>query len=182
MKKHMHDETTHNSTDVDPQISENPQAAEPEVKKPSTKQPFMFVILALAVIPLVLAVLNYQTIIGMAASIRCQPIQRVAINPGVITTTTKSLPIEMSTMAYDMNGKPITKGISYQWGISSNNSIGTVKARRDLGTFYPKNAGSGDLYVQAKNACTKVKTIGSIKVVVQSAVTAVPTKNPPRRK
>ena len=178
MKKSTQHKVTADSVDVEPKSSEGLQDTEVKEKQPGRNRTIMFVLLALAIIPLVLAVVNYKTIIGMAASVRCQKIQKVAINPGAITTTTKASPTFMSTLAYDVNGKPITKGVVYEWGISSNNSIGTVKARRDLGAFYPKNVGTGDLYVQAK----KAKITGSIKVVVQSGTTASPTRIPPRKK
>lgn len=57
----------------------------------------------------------------------------------------------ISALAYDTTDYPIFDGISYAWGISSPNSIGTLsKTEENITTFYATNFGSGTIWVIAK--------------------------------
>jgi len=84
-------------------------------------------------------------------------------------------------LAYDYYNKPIHEGVQYEWGISSTNSIGTIKVRHDLASFFPLRAGTGDLYVKTKNRCTSKAVIGSILVTVQQAAPITPTVRPRKK-
>lgn len=107
-----------------------------------------------------------QTVTSNAAPNKCQMIKFVEINPRQLATTLNANPTGMSALAYDFSNKPIFKAVNYHWGISSNNGIGNLKANQDLANFYPLKTGMGDIYVNAKNACTKKNVTGSIGVVV----------------
>jgi len=147
-------------------------------KKMSKRSFFLvFVLLPILLVAgIVPAVLNSQTFLSRAAGAKCRLITKVAINPGKIVTYTISPPTNLSVLAYDYYNSPIFSGVQYEWGMSSTNSIGTVNAKRDLASFIPLRAGTGDLYVKAKNSCTQKAVIGSIKVTVQ---TAKPSQSPP---
>jgi len=129
------------------------------------KQIILFVLLCVAIVPLLYAAIHFKSIIGKAAPVTCQEIQRVVITPGEIYTTTTGVPTEMSVLAYDLNDVLITEGVVYKWDISSG-AIGTIQSKQDKGTFYPQGTGSGDISVQAKNACTKETSVSVIPVMV----------------
>ncbi|MBI2028788.1 MAG: hypothetical protein HYT07_04230, partial [Candidatus Levybacteria bacterium] len=97
-----------------------------------------------------------------------QTLSRVEIQPASLTTRVGSPPIGFSALAYDTNNQPIWSGASYQWGISSTNSIATLsRTSGDIVTFNPLNVGIGDLFV---NATFKGETVmKSMKVTVESA-------------
>jgi len=100
-------------------------------------------------------------------------IDRIMIEPPVISTFTNALPIGISALAYDSNNQPIWEGIAYEWGISSNNSIGNVNPiYGNITNFTPLNSGDGDLYVTAKSSLgDKTKSI-PVRV---TAVSPTPT-------
>jgi hypothetical protein len=148
----------------------NVQPAVPPVmpKKKSRKGLlFTMVLLPIVVMAIIIpALMKPQSITGEAAGGKCRLITKVAINPGEIKTSVTAAPTELSVLAYDYYGVPITNGVKYDWGMSSIEGIGTVKARHDLATFIPSRLGTGDLYVKTKNSCTNNAVIGSIKVAV----------------
>ncbi len=145
----------------------------PTVRKNTALFPLLFLVLVAA--GLIVAFPDVQNIVSQAASKKCQPIARVMINPGSIETMTNSKATELSVMAYDKYNMPVKQGVKYDWGISSTNSVGTVKARHDLATFIPSNVGMGDLYVKTTNNCTKNAVIGSAKVIVKQGIAPTPT-------
>ena len=141
---------------------------------------FVFVLLPILIIAVVVpAVMKSQTITGQAAVPKCRLITKVMINPGKIDTYTGYPPTNLSVLAYDYYNNPITEGVQYEWGMSSSDSIGTVKANHDLASFIPIRPGTGDLYVKTKNKCTVTPVIGSIKVTVQLGIPS-PTVKPRR--
>jgi hypothetical protein len=72
---------------------------------------------------------------------------------------------QMSALAYDTTRKPIFKNISYTWGISSTNSIGTLsKTVGNITGFYAKKAGIGDIWVLARQGNKQVQKSISIQV------------------
>lgn len=124
-------------------------------------------LLILILLPiLVVAALNKTKFLPRAST--SLPIATVHINPGEIITKPLGEQIHLSTLAYDTSGNPITSGVSYQWGMSSTNSVGTIigeKGNDALGTFTPSgNVGRGDLWVRAVTATSQ--GTGSIPVYV----------------
>lgn len=104
-------------------------------------------------------------------------IVRIDINPGVINTTTAGPDIQLSALAYDTTGQPIWSGVSYEWGISSQTTIGTLAPNYNIATFTPLNAGLGQVYVNARYGTEQ--TTGSILVTVtQSAISPSPSVLP----
>jgi hypothetical protein len=148
------------------------------VPKPSmlyTNRRILFVLLVLVLLPVVVFAALNPTIFSPKAS-TALPIASVKINPGEIITNLSN-EIHLSTLAYDTNGNPITAGVTYQWGMSSTNSIGTIVQEQGndaLGTFTPSaNTGRGDLWVRAFAGTSQ--GMGSIPVYVG---TTPPTPTP----
>ena len=129
--------------------------------------PVILIIFSLAIVSSATATYTIQSLIGQAAPRKCSEIKKVAINPENINAVSDGANIELSSLAYDELNRPIFKGVNYDWGMSSSNTVGTLKQRNDLATFTPLNPGTGDLFVNAKNACTKELVARSIPVVIQ---------------
>jgi len=91
--------------------------------------------LLLAAIVLLIAVQRIQTYVSQAAAKKCEPIAKVMLNPGIINTFTNSRPTHISVLAYDQYNRPIWREVTYDWGISSINSVGTIKAKHDLASY-----------------------------------------------
>lgn len=152
------------------------------VPKPSalyTNRRILFVLLVLMLLPVVVFAALNPTIFSPKAS-TALPIATVKINPGEIITKPQGEQVHLSTLAYDTGGNPITSGITYQWGMSSTNSIGTIVQEQGngaLGTFTPSaNIGRGDLWVRA--FAGESQGMGSIPVYVG---TNPPTPSPTPR-
>lgn len=131
------------------------------------KRAIFFGLLILIVLPILVVAARRPTKFLPRAS-TALPIATVRIDPGEIITKSLGDQIHLSSLAYDTNGNPITTGVSYQWGMSSTNSVGTIigeKGNDALGTFTPSgNVGRGDLWVRAVTAISQVT--GSIPVYV----------------
>lgn len=128
---------------------------------------------------LVISVLGRQSLLGIARSARCQIISRVFVNPGQIQTWLAAAPIGMSALAYNSTGEPIATQVTYQWGISSDNSIGDLRPRQEIAQFIPLRVGQGNIWVRAKNSCTKQPVMVSVPVfVTTTAPTPTPTPRP----
>lgn len=108
------------------------------------------------------------------------PLGSVRINPEVIQTDINGPNVYLSALAYDTGGSPIWSGITYQWGISTTNSIGTLSNNPDnkLSTFTPSrtNHGRGDIFVTAFEGAAQVTR--SIPVYVGVTPTPTPTQSP----
>lgn len=80
----------------------------------------------------------------------------------------------MSALAYDTANTPIYKNISYTWGISSSNSIGTLgKTDGNITNFHAQNVGTGDIWIIAQQGNTQIRK--SINLQVE----ATAKSNPP---
>ncbi len=140
------------------------------VPKPSalyTNRRILFVLLVLVLLPVVVFAALNPTIFSPKASTTL-PIAVVKINPGEIIAKPLGQEVHLSTLAFDTSGNPITSGVTYQWGMSSTNSIGTIVQEQGngaLGTFTPSaNFGRGDLWVRAFTGTSQ--GLGSIPVFV----------------
>lgn len=99
-------------------------------------------------------------------------ISKVLIQPAMIDTADNQ-PIGLSALGYDQYDHPIWNGVSYEWGISSNNGIGILSPLYDMITnFTPINSGSGDVYVRSTYIGKTV--IKSIPVTVNLSTTVTP--------
>src|SRR3989344_1542854 len=115
---------------------------------------------------------TYRSFVGRAAP---APLASVHINPENIVSPLGGKNVNLSALAYDSYGNPIWSGVSYQWGISTTNTIGYLFPNTDdkLATFEPSRTTSGtaDLWVTAFGLGTQVTH--SIPVLV--GVTPTPT-------
>ena len=90
----------------------------------SNRVALIFLILLIIALPIFIFVAyQRQQIRSRAAS---PTMGSVHINPEGITTDLSGKTVYLSTLAYDQSGNPIWSGVSYQWGISSSNSIGML--------------------------------------------------------
>lgn len=84
-------------------------------------------------------------------------ITSIRIHPGTIeysfTPGGKVAPLSLSALAYDQFGQPIHAGVQYEWGVSSDGSLGQLifsGANSKIARFiHSGNEGSGDLWVRA---------------------------------
>lgn len=129
-------------------------------------------------LPLFIWVINRPTDDQSKANVL--PMGSVHINPEVISTDINEPSTHLSALAYDTGGLPIHSGVTYQWGISTTNSIGTLFINPDdkLATFTPSNIhrGRGDIFVTAFEGTTQVTR--SIPVYVGVSPTPTPTLTP----
>lgn len=174
----MDTRTSVNSTPIPPDkvinVSQDTTSI-PEENRPKINLSSILIIVFLLVLTPIVALssLSSKSWFGKAeapslriARVECNSIFRVAINPGKVNTYVNAPQTNMSTLAYDIDNQPIYKGVSYKWGISSNNGIGNLKSKNDLAAFYPLKRGLGDVYVVAQNDCTKKGVTGSVSVTV----------------
>lgn len=110
-------------------------------------------------------------------------IARVDINPGSVESIMGGKNTQLSALAYDSSGNPITSGVSYQWSMSSINSVGTLsRTSGDITEFIPFNTGCGEITVIAiANGITITKAT-SVSVAnelgISSCSAPTPTNNP----
>ncbi len=94
---------------------------------------------------------------------------KVNISPGgLFYTYIGNSPTQLSALAYDQKNNPIWSGVTYDWGISSSQSIGSLSrtTNSDITSFTPQNDGIGDLFVTARYQDTNVTA--SVKVAIGS--------------
>ena len=165
---------------IQPATQPKPEPELPVEEKTAGKKKILLIVLAILLVAVAIFALNAESLLGNLlrsqsgkATQKCQTITKVVINPGKIAISPKDPPVEMSALAYDIENVPVWQGVSYEWGISSSNTVGTLKQNNDLVTFTPLNKGTGDLFVKATNACTQTAVIGSVPVVVEPTLTPV---------
>lgn len=165
------------------QLSDDPQVA---YESPITvKNIFIYVsalVLALS-LPVTMWVSSRNT--HKPSRANTLPLGSIRINPEIITTDIKGQPIYLSALAYDTGGNPIWSGVSYQWGMSSTNAVGTLipNANDKLATFVPSatNRGIGDIWVRGTDTTgqTVIKSIPtSTGVTPTPTPTILPTPTP----
>ena len=80
-----------------------------------------------------------------------------------------------SALAYDTGNTPMYKDITYSWGISSSNSIGTLnKTSGNITNFYAQNIGTGSIWVIAQKENTQVQKGLEVRVISGAII---PTTN-----
>jgi len=98
----------------------------------------------------------------------------VNIHPGRIDATESGEQIGMSTLATDASGTAIKEGITFEWGISSNTTIGTLeRTDTDTNVFFPGKPGRGDLFVTARQRTLILPGRGEAKSVTASVPVVV---------
>lgn len=140
----------------------------------------IFIIAALALaIPTTLALLNSQQDIRQRAS-GPNDIHHLAFNPPYIQMDSVGKPVNLSVMAYDANNNPLYDLPSYEWGISSTNSVGTLTSVKGaIATFVPKNIGYADIYVIASGASIIKASIPVYVGITPAPNTPTPPPNTP---
>lgn len=99
----------------------------------------------------------------------------VAVNPGSLSTKVGDKDTAMSALAYDPAGRPIWSGVTYEWSMSSTNSVGTLGATSgNISSFQPLHMGYGDLHVIARMGSESVDKSISVVVADQNGVTPTP--------
>lgn len=123
----------------------------------------------LLAIPITYLVSQSEQDIRQRAQIPDQIPTKIYISPGKILTAFDSQPIRMSAELLDEKGRPIKNGVTFEWGISSKYTVGTlIEVNQNLASFKPQNDGSGDIYIKAtyEDSLVNKILIGSIPVVV----------------
>jgi len=143
------------------------------------KRIYLFLIASLCGFGLLVLIANFNSVRLLFTKAAPAPIGSVHINPEGITTDIMGKNVNLSTLAYDTAGLPISNGVSYQWGISSSNDIGKLfpNASNDkLATFEPSRSvrGQADVWVKAFDAGGNT-VIGSIPVYVGPSPTPTPS-------
>lgn len=78
-------------------------------------------------------------------------INKVMIQPPEIMVRLGNPPVGLSALAYDTQNRPIWTGVSYEWGISSQEGIGNVHPTSgNITNFTPLRYGGGQIYVIAR--------------------------------
>lgn len=96
-------------------------------------------------------------------------IQPPLLKPPDVSAIAGGDTIHLSALAYDSSNVPIFSGVTYQWGLSSQQSVGTLTTTTGTITdFVPLNAGTGDLYVIATQNGTSITKGISVRVLTPS--------------
>jgi hypothetical protein len=162
--------------------TEIPPAITPPPPRKFRTQPFFYLLILAAFLPVATAaVLIRQSLTGEASSglfCRTKP-AIVRINPGQAQTSVTGPNVYLSALAYDKKDQPIWDGITYEWGMSSTASIGNLIPQNQIAAFIPQNPGRGDIFVTA-TACKNQKANGSAAVTVLPAtlIAPSPTESP----
>ena len=78
-------------------------------------------------------------------------LQSVRIHAHSKTATIGKRSVGLSALAYDQTNNPIWSGVTYEWGISSSNSVGSLDPLQGtISNFIPLRAGTGDIFVVAR--------------------------------
>lgn len=138
------------------------------------------IILLLALPVTIVAGKQIQDLRNFAAN-EIQVLGFVQVNPGSLNTKVGDADTQMSALAYDPAGRPIWSGVTYEWSMSSTNSVGTLGATSgNISSFKPLQAGYGDLHVIARLESESVDKSIPVVVANQNGTTPVaPSPTPP---
>lgn len=165
-----------------PSVPETPSTEIPSAAAPPSRPKKSFkllfpLLLLVGFLPIATgAVLLTQSLTGQAAFFArpcLRQIKTVRINPGKVTAYVGGPPVYLSALAYDKQNRPILTGVTYEWGMSSTQSIGDLIPHQQLATFKALSPGTGSIYVTGK-FCNK-KATGSAPVTVLPAPNLTPT-------
>lgn len=94
-------------------------------------------------------------------------IHSIQIQAQMMTMKVGDKPIGLSALAYDQNSLPIWSGVTYEWGVSSGSSIGSVSpVFGTISNFMPLHSGIGDIYVIARMG-TQMQASGVQMTVIE---------------
>lgn len=106
-------------------------------------------------------------------------IASVAIHPGEINSDVGMKSQPLSTLAYDLSGSPIYSGVTYEWSMSSTNSVGTLtKTQGEISEFLPLAPGCGQITVVARKNTDLVTKSASVAVSSSSSGAFIPDCSP----
>ena len=131
------------------QIRSNPHIAKVISYSQKDKKNLIIVLLLILAIPLVVAVaLTQQETRQRASGI---VLSRIEVSPGEITTRVNGSNVAMSALAYDESNNPVFSGVSYEWSMSSTNSVATLTLTSgDITQLDPLSVGYGEITVIAR--------------------------------
>ena len=133
--------------------------------------PIIIILLALPVT--IVAGRQIQDLRNFAAN-ETQVLGFVQVNLGSLSTKIGDSDTQMSALAYDPAGRPIWADVTYEWSMSSINSVGTLGATSgNISSFKPLQLGYGDLHIIARMGPASVEK--SIPVIVADANGVTPT-------
>lgn len=98
-------------------------------------------------------------------------LQSVQINPTGLTTHMGDAPTHLSALAYDNYGRPVWTNLTYEWGMSSTATVGTLHADLNIADFIPLHEGYGDMFVIVRQG--DVSVTGGMGITVLPAVPGV---------
>ncbi len=133
--------------------------------------PLLILLLALPVV--VIVALQRQSTRNFAGGGTESLLASVEIHPGSIDIREDYKSIGVSALAFDIAGSPMFSGITYEWSMSSTNSVATLtKTDGDITELIPLNPGYADLHVVARSGNKTVEK--SVKVTVRFADGSLP--------
>lgn len=166
--------------DTTPQLEHSIDSSLPPYESPYTVKNIIIFVTSLVVaisLPITMWISTQNTYKPSKAN--ALPMGSIHINPETITTDIKNSNINLSALAYDTGGNPIWSGVSYQWGISSTETVGLLfpNGNDKLAAFEPSRTtrGRADIWVRGVDTSGNIVT-GSIPVYV--GVTPTPTAIP----
>lgn len=106
-------------------------------------------------------------------------LENVNVSPGEVEVSVGQRPVGISALAYDNLFNPIRGGVSYEWSMSSSDSIGKLShTNGPTTTFIPEKAGFGEITVKALfNGDTIMKTIPARVLAPLSPIPTTQTLN-----
>ena len=125
--------------------------------------PIIIILLALPVT--IVAGRQIQDLRNFAAN-ETQVLGFVQVNPGSLSTKVGDSDTQMSALAYDPAGRPIWADVTYEWSMSSINSVGTLGATSGKRSHSVHLAGSGMLCCHAsrfKNSFERNSNIWTLR-------------------
>jgi hypothetical protein len=106
----------------------------------------------------ILITVTFGLFFASSATAYVQTLTSVRINPEVLPSLKVGDKAYFSTLGFDQLGNPIFSGITYEWNISSTGTVGYIRPNTTgkVAILDLVGAGSGDLYVIARQGGTQV--------------------------
>lgn len=94
---------------------------------------------------------HFATVSGLHSVNGQGNLWRLEVQPGYLDTLSGKAPIGLSALAFGRDKNPLWSGVTYEWGISSDNSIGILtETNQNVTSFKPLKEGFGNIYVIAR--------------------------------